>query len=70
MIQNIISKFSKSKNQTQKRPPKIKKNKKTYIGRGQIKKFHKTDPTKSRNSDSKYNFEIIKNQKLNSEKTP
>jgi len=27
----------------------------------QIKKFHKADPSKSRNSDSKYNFEIFKN---------
>ena len=36
----------------------------------QIKKFHKTDPPKSGNSDSKYNFEIFKNQKSNSKKTP
>merc|ERR1711867_271883 len=35
----------------------------------QIKKFHKTDPPKSGNSDSKYNFEICKNQKSNSKKT-
>ena len=26
----------------------------------QIKKFHKTDPPKSGNSDSKYNFKIFK----------
>ena len=31
----------------------------------QIKKFHKTDPPKSGNSDSKYNFEIFKNHKSN-----
>ena len=36
----------------------------------QIKKFHKTDYPKSGNSDSKYNFEIFKNQKSNSKKTP
>ena len=36
----------------------------------QIKKFHKTDPPKSENSYSKYNFEIFKNQKSNSKKTP
>ena len=70
LIQNTISKFSKTKNKTQKRPPKVPKNKKTYIRRPQIKKFYKTDSPKSGNSDSKYNFEIIKNQKLNSKKTP
>ena len=37
--------------------------------RPQIKNFYKTDPPKSGNSDSKYNIEIFKNQKLNS-KTP
>ena len=36
----------------------------------QIKKFHKTDSSKSGNSDSKYNFRIFKNQKSNSKKTP
>ena len=35
----------------------------------QIKKFHKKTPT-SGNFDSKYNFEIFKNQKSNSKKTP
>ena len=64
-LQTVISEFSKTKNQTQKRPPKVLKNKKTYIRRPQIKKFYKTDPPKSGNSDSKYNFEIFKNQKLN-----
>ena len=29
------------------------------------KKFYKTDPQKSGNSDSKYSFKIFKNQKLN-----
>ena len=29
----------------------------------QIKKFHKTDPSKSSNSDSIYNSKIFKNQK-------
>ena len=43
MIQNTISKFSKTKNQTQKRPPKVPKNKKTYIRMPQIKKFYKTN---------------------------
>merc|ERR1712041_4581 len=45
LIQTTISKFSKTKNQTQKRPPK------------------------SGNSDSKYNFEIFKNQKPKAPKT-
>ena len=35
----------------------------TYIRRPQIKKFYKRDTPKSRNSDSKYNFQIFKNQK-------
>ena len=70
MIQNTIPKFSKTKNLTQKRPPKFLKNQKTYIWRPQIKKFFKTDPTKSGNYDSKYNFEIKKKQKSNSKKTP
>ena len=69
LIQNIISKFSKTKSQTQKRPPKVPKNQKTYIRRPQIKKFYKTDPPKSGNYDSKYNLEIFKNQKSNSKKT-
>merc|ERR1712177_100003 len=46
MIQNTISKFSKTKNQTQKRPPKVPKKPKTYIRRPQIKFFYKTDPPK------------------------
>ena len=46
LIQNTILKFSKTTNQTQKRPPKVPKNKKTYIRRPQIKKFYKTDPPK------------------------
>merc|ERR1712082_98545 len=68
LIQNTILKYSKTKNQTQKRPAKVPKNKKTYIRRPQIKKFYKTDPPKSGNSDSKYNFKIFKNQKSNSTK--
>ena len=31
----------------------------------EIKKFHKTHPPKSGNSDSKYNIKIFKNQKSN-----
>merc|ERR1712177_174163 len=46
LIQNKISKFSKTKNQTQKRPPKVPKKLKSYIWRPQIKKFYKTDPPK------------------------
>merc|ERR1712121_577870 len=46
LIQNTILKFSKTKNQTQKRPLKIPKKSKTYIRRPQIKKFYKTDPPK------------------------
>ena len=38
--------------------------------RPQIKNFNKIDPTQSRNCDSKYNFEILKNQKSKSKKTP
>ena len=57
------------KNPTQK-DPLISKISKTYIRRPQIKKFYKTDPPKSGNCDSKYNFEIFKKQKLNSKKTP
>ena len=34
--------------------------------RPQIKKIYKKDPTKSGNSDLKYNFEIFKNQWVNS----
>ena len=33
MIQNTISKFSKTKNQTEKRPPILPKNQKKYIRR-------------------------------------
>ena len=69
LIQNTILKFSKTKNQTQKRPPKDQKSKKTYIRRPQIKKFYKTDPSKSRNIDSKYNYEIFKNQTKNQKHT-
>merc|ERR1712030_277308 len=60
MIQNTISKFSKTKNQTKKDLLYYKKSK-TYIRRPQIKKFNQTDPTKSGNSDSNYDFEIFKN---------
>ena len=34
------------------------------------KKFHKTDPPKSGNSDSKYNFKILENQKKITKKDP
>ena len=36
----------------------------------QIKNFHKTDPPKSGNSDSKYNFEIFKNQNQTKKRPP
>merc|ERR1712101_95548 len=68
--QCTISKFSKTKNQTQKRPPKVPKNQKTYIRRPQIKKFYKTDSTKNGNSDSKYNFKIFKNQNQTQKRPP
>ena len=64
MIQNEILKFSKTKIKL-KRTPQSSKKSKTYIRRPQIKKFYKTYPTKSGNSDSKYNFKIFKNQKSN-----
>ena len=60
LIQNTISKFSKTTNQIQKRPPKVPKKLKTYIGRPQIKMLYKTDPTKSGNSDSKPKVELKK----------
>ena len=46
------------------------KKSKTYIRRHQIKKFYKTDPTKSGNSDSKYNLKIFKNPKIKLKKDP
>merc|ERR1712115_628929 len=60
LIQNTISKFSKTKNLTQKDPQKLQK----------IKKFYKTHPPKSGNSDSKYTLEIFKNQKIKLKKPP
>merc|ERR1712243_315940 len=60
LIKNTILKFSKTKNETQKRPSKVPKKSKAYIRRPQIKKFYKTDPTKSGNFDSKCNFKILK----------
>merc|ERR1712089_33374 len=63
LIQNTISKFSKTKYQTQKRPPKFPKYHYQWTKKPQIKKFHKTDPPESGNSDSKYNFEIFKHPK-------
>ena len=69
MIQNTNMKFSKTKNQTQKRPLKLKKSK-TYIRTPQIKNFYKTHPPTSGNSDSNYNFKILKNQKSYSKNPP
>merc|ERR1711867_387956 len=69
LIQTTISKFSKTKNLTQKRPPKVPKNQK-HIHGGLIQKFYKTDPPKSRNSDSKYNFKIFKTKNQTKKKTP
>ena len=66
LIQNIISKFLKTKNDTQKDPLKFKKSK-TYIRRPQIKKFHKTDPPKVeiliQNTISKFSTTKIKLKK-------
>ena len=50
LIQNTISKFSKTKNQTEKGPPKFQKIKYIYK-EASYQKFYKTDPTKSGNSD-------------------
>ena len=69
LIQNTILKFSKTKNLTKKKPLKIQKIKNIYK-EALNKKFYKTDPPKSGNFDSKYNFDIFKNQKSNSKKTP
>jgi len=44
LIQNTIQKTSKTRNETQKRPSKVPKKSKTYIGRPETKKFYKTDP--------------------------
>ena len=46
LIQNTILKFSKTKNQTQKRPPKFTKNQKHIYGGLISKSFIKTDPPK------------------------
>ena len=70
LIQNTISKFSKTKNQTQKRPLKVPNNEKNIYKEASNQKFYKTDPTKNGNSDSKYNFGIFKNQTWNSKKDP
>ena len=64
LIQNTISKFKKTKNQTQKQPPTVPKNQKHILGGLKLKSFINRPP-KSGNSDSKYNFEIFKNQKIN-----
>ena len=45
-IQNEISKFSKTKNQTQKRPPKVPKNQKHIYGGLKSKSFIKQTPQK------------------------
>ena len=45
LIQNTISKFSKTKNQTHKRLPKVKKSKNIYKEASNQKVF-KTDPPK------------------------
>ena len=36
----------------------------------QIKKFHKTDPPKNGNSDSKYDFEILKTKNQTQKRPP
>ena len=61
--------FQKQKNKRKKDTLKLQKIKNIYK-EAQIKKFYKTDSTKSGNSDSKNNIEIFKNQKSNSKKTP
>merc|ERR1712089_24621 len=53
LIKNTILKFSKTKNQTKKRPFKIPQNQKHKNF------FYKIDPTKRKNSDSKYSFKIF-----------
>ena len=69
LIQNTILKFSKTKNQTQKRPPKVPKNQKNICKEASNQIFDKKPPTNG-NSDSKYNLDIFKNQKSNSKKSP
>ena len=65
MIQSTISKFSKTKNKTQKRLPKVKKIKNIYKEASNKKVFKKRPHPQSWNSDSKYNFKIKAKQKLN-----
>jgi len=45
LLQTIILEFSKTKNLTKKRPPKVLKIKNIYK-EASIKKFYKTDPPK------------------------
>ena len=46
LFQNTISKFSKTKNQTQKRPPNVPKNQKNIDGGLKSKSFIKQTPQK------------------------
>merc|ERR1712208_97442 len=45
-------------------PPKVPKKSKRYIRRPHIKKFHKTDPPKNGNSDSKKQFQNFQKPKI------
>ena len=69
LIQNTISKFSKTKNQTKKDPLNFQ-NIKNISNEALNQKLLKYRPPKSGNSDSKYNFKIFKTQKSNSKKAP
>ena len=69
LILNTISKFSKTKNFTQKDPLKFQ-NCKKMCREASNQKVYENRPPKSGHSDYNYNFKIFKNQKINSKKTP
>ena len=68
MIQNTISKFEKPKIKLKKDPLNFQNIKNIYKEASK-QKVLLNKPPKNRNSDSKYNFKIFKNQKSNSKKT-
>ncbi len=69
MIQKTISKFSKTKNQTKKRLPKVPKNQKYLEGGLKSKHFIKQTPPKVRIL-IQIQIQNFQNIKSNSKKTP
>merc|ERR1712115_260725 len=70
LIENTIWKFSKTKNQTQKRPPKVPKNKKNMYKEASNQKVLQNTPPKSGNSDSKYNLKFSKTKNQTQKRPP